>query len=273
MEGKPVFIPQEELSNNDPVIRVNRPSTEHSDFFQEYPYNSNSTTRATLGVTNTESGSFVSETNSMAGPSTSYNSLAVQNDSVPSNIHEMGTSKSLNSSMHVQPGSPRSSVIELGSDSAQPGSVHIGYQANTHALPDQNANIDNYRNLGYLAPDHTRVPSPCDPTAIIHSPPIGYKIITSLKKLNTIRVKFYGMGKRRFYWEIWEKDTGNFGTYKDFRESWNPDTKIRKVIWSDIKASGKNINTSYGVFDNNRRVDGISEATKDLLRKKRPFKK
>ena len=272
MEGKPVFIPHGESNNDNPTIYVTAAGPEYNNDLQYY-YNSNSTTRATLGASNTETNSFISEMSSeglnLSIEQTSCNSIAVQNGSVPSHFHELGAETSPNLSICVEPGSPRSSLIELGLDNDNIGTISMDYKIHNPAGVD-----DSYKNLGYLAPSHTRIPSPCDPTEYVHPAPIGYRIVTSLKKLNPKKVKFYGMGKRRLFWEIWEKDTGNYDCYRDFKKSWNPDTKIRKVIWSDIKASGKNIKTSFNVSDIDRGIKQRTyNETQNLLRKNNPFRK
>ena len=112
-----------------------------------------------------------------------------------------------------------------------------------------------------------------DPTVSEHHAPLGYKVITSLKKLNAKRVKFYGMGKRRLYWEVWERESGRYESYQDFKGSWDPNRKFFKSIVTDAKDTFKK-GKRFGVLDNSRHIKGsTSREVHDLLRRKRPFNK
>jgi hypothetical protein len=48
---------------------------------------------------------------------------------------------------------------------------------------------------------------------------------------DSIYVTFRDKSKRKFIWNLWESKSGNYESYKDFKESWDPDTSI----WSEIK--------------------------------------
>jgi len=41
--------------------------------------------------------------------------------------------------------------------------------------------------------------------------------------------------KRKFFWILWEKYTNNFDSYKTFKDSWDPNVKVRTIIKKDIK--------------------------------------
>ena len=48
---------------------------------------------------------------------------------------------------------------------------------------------------------------------------------------DSIYVTFKDKSKRKFIWTLWESKSGNYESYKDFKDSWDPDTSI----WSEIK--------------------------------------
>lgn len=55
-------------------------------------------------------------------------------------------------------------------------------------------------------------------------------------KIESLYNKYYNAGKRRLFWNIWEKYRGNFETYKEFKEYSGPDMKIRtelKRFWEE----------------------------------------
>lgn len=69
---------------------------------------------------------------------------------------------------------------------------------------------------------------------------LGFKYLDSKKyplesKLDSIYIKFKESSKRKFYWTIWESGRGRYESYLDFKNSWNPDTKIWKQIKNEIK--------------------------------------
>jgi len=47
-------------------------------------------------------------------------------------------------------------------------------------------------------------------------------------KINSVYIKYHDISKRKFYWNIWEKNKGNYSSYRDFKREWNPNTKIWK---------------------------------------------
>ena len=70
--------------------------------------------------------------------------------------------------------------------------------------------------------------------------------------ISSIYIKYHDIGKRKFFWTIWEKDIGYYSSYYDFKKSWYPKTKI----WSEIKKEIKK---------------DIRNEIQDLLIKKDPF--
>lgn len=81
----------------------------------------------------------------------------------------------------------------------------------------------------------------------------GSKFSNSKSKLESIYIKYYDVNKRHFYWTIWESDRNNFDSYKDFKKSWDPKTKIWKEITSHVKRN-------------------IKDTIEDLIRINDPFK-
>ena len=71
-------------------------------------------------------------------------------------------------------------------------------------------------------------------------------------KLESIYIKYHDMAKRKFFWTVWAKDSGNYRSYEEFKKSWDPNTKI----WSAIKKETKS---------------DLRDEINDLLRVKRPF--
>ena len=81
----------------------------------------------------------------------------------------------------------------------------------------------------------------------------GSKFNNSKSKLESIYIKYYDVSRHHFYWTIWESDRNNFDSYKDFKKSWDPKTKIWKEITSHVKRS-------------------IRDEIEDLIRINDPFK-
>lgn len=55
-------------------------------------------------------------------------------------------------------------------------------------------------------------------------------------KIESLYSKYYNAGKRRLFWNIWEKYRGNFDTYKEFKEYSGAEMKIRtelKRFWEE----------------------------------------
>jgi len=79
---------------------------------------------------------------------------------------------------------------------------------------------------------------------------VGFGYLDS--RLEEIYIKYHDRAKRKLYWKVWEKNRGNFSSYKDFKRDWDTNTDIWKEIKNELKKDIKS------------EVDG-------LLRTKRPF--
>ena len=66
---------------------------------------------------------------------------------------------------------------------------------------------------------------------------IGSKFHKSYDKIDSIYLKYHESGRRKFYWTIWEKRQGNFCNYQEFKEWWDPNTKVWKEIKSKMKVN------------------------------------
>lgn len=60
-----------------------------------------------------------------------------------------------------------------------------------------------------------------------------------LNKVECIYIKYHEIGKRKFYWNLWEKHKNDYTSYADFKKSWDPDLNIWKQIAHDVKANVK----------------------------------
>ena len=116
---------------------------------------------------------------------------------------------------------------------------------------------------------------------------VNLKIHTSTDKLDSIYIKFHDMSKRKFFWTIWESKRGNYESYEDFKDSWNPDTKIWKEIKektredmrSDIEnmlGINKNINKNRIASSNSRSITNnntrnITNEVNNLIHERQPF--
>ena len=65
----------------------------------------------------------------------------------------------------------------------------------------------------------------------------------------------YSALRRRFYWTIFEKKRGNYASYKDYKQHWDPKTRIWKEVkeWLDEpKDSEYRINITRNLEDLHR---------------------
>lgn len=63
----------------------------------------------------------------------------------------------------------------------------------------------------------------------------GSKVNSSVSKLESIYIKYHDIGKRKFFWTIWESNRDHYSSYQEFKKSWDPNTKIWKEIYNEIK--------------------------------------
>ena len=69
------------------------------------------------------------------------------------------------------------------------------------------------------------------------SPHLGVKSGVLQNNINFIDYKnIVNKTRRIFFWEIIERDRNNYSSYKDFKDNWDPKTKIRAEIKEEIKA-------------------------------------
>ena len=64
---------------------------------------------------------------------------------------------------------------------------------------------------------------------------LGFNSIES--KLENVYVKYRDKGKRQILWNIWERHNSNYGTYQEFKNSWDSNMSVRHEIWEGIKSN------------------------------------
>ena len=115
---------------------------------------------------------------------------------------------------------------------------------------------------------------------------LGFKYLDEkMHNVDRVYVTFKDKSKRKFVWTLWEKKTGNYVSYEDFKNSWDPKTNV----WSEIKARTRkdmrmDIENMLDVTLNNRRLgttttnmiqptsSGTTQEARDLVRKNEAFK-
>lgn len=107
---------------------------------------------------------------------------------------------------------------------------------------------------------------------------LGFKFLDSKldsfeSKLESVYIKYHDKGKRKFFWTIWEKERGKYGSYKEFKDSWDPNTGVWKQIKKDIKKDIRvEVEDLLGVKKVKRELKkDVRGEIDDLLRAKRPF--
>jgi len=60
---------------------------------------------------------------------------------------------------------------------------------------------------------------------------IDTKITNSMSNIDSIVIKYHDITKRKFFWTLWERKSGSYESYQDFKQSWDPKTSI----WDEIK--------------------------------------
>lgn len=83
---------------------------------------------------------------------------------------------------------------------------------------------------------------------------INDKYHRGVSKLDSIYVKYNELGRRKYYWYVWERKKGNFSSYNEFKKFWDNDY----AVWRDM-------NNKFG-WDIKTYVD-------ELVRLRKPFKK
>lgn len=90
------------------------------------------------------------------------------------------------------------------------------------------------------------------------------------ENISSVYIKYQEIGKRKFYWTIWEQRKGNYNSYNDFKQSWDRDTKIWKTIANKLKSDLKsdlnkligNTNPFERRLDNNKPINRIIETVR-----------
>lgn len=62
------------------------------------------------------------------------------------------------------------------------------------------------------------------------------KINNFSDKVEALTIKYHDIAKRKFYWKIWERGTGNYSTYEEFKMNFDPQTKIWREIAKTTKS-------------------------------------
>jgi hypothetical protein len=246
-------------------------------------------------------------------PNTS--SVLTNNNSIPSNIHEMDNSNTMftnnphnshmsnspilntNSSILAQNGSTitltdksinSSMIVENGIvdtpyrfNADDYSTTHLNDNINytNNFNPVIHSNNDNLENIqvGFLAPtpdlspqyDYTEREIPKE--GIVGKIILGFKSFDS--KIEGVYVKYHAKARRKFFWEIWEKNKSRYESYEDFRSNWDPNSNIWTQIRQESKINFKNeFESALGLNRNNRGVNrGMSRDIEELIRKNRPF--
>ena len=74
-------------------------------------------------------------------------------------------------------------------------------------------------------------------------------------RLHDVYIKIKHKTKRQFLWNIWERHRDNFGTYSEFKQSWDANTSV----WEHIK-SNFSANVKRGVGD----IIGVEDIRRDI---------
>lgn len=56
------------------------------------------------------------------------------------------------------------------------------------------------------------------------------------KNVKSVFIHYHDVFKRKFFWNIWEKNHGEYNSYEEFKKNFNPNTKIWKEICQQIKS-------------------------------------
>lgn len=114
---------------------------------------------------------------------------------------------------------------------------------------------------------------------------IDSKLEAKISNMDSIAIKYHDSSKRKFFWTIWEKKSGNYESYEDFKQSWDPKTNI----WKEIKSRTNNdvrvdVEGILGVGRNRNQIHSaptraiqgrnanISIGVNELIRERQPFK-
>lgn len=127
---------------------------------------------------------------------------------------------------------------------------HIAYNMRQFYLNQEEQILD--QNTGALLEEITITKK-----GLVGKMNLGFKYKDStlsreLNKVECIYIKYHDIGKRKFYWKIWEKHKNDYTSYAEFKKSWDPNLNIWKQIAHDVKAN-------------------VKDEVKKLVEVKRPF--
>ena len=239
-------------------------------------------TSSNLGATS----SVVTQNNSVAS---NIHELPTSTRNLATNIYELGNNTSVNTNSNGLPvegsyvsisqsestmpqhGSVYSNINELGADNSIRSSIDVQYGSVTPTTIDQHND-----QIGYLAPDSALHNAAYDPTERLE-PKVGIfdKIITSVKsfdaKVEATTVKYYGMGKRKIYWKVWEKRTNRYESYREFKASWDPNTYVFNKVYKNVKNTVKSElkDTFYLNSDTRTIRNSTTQQVQELMRRNR----
>lgn len=67
---------------------------------------------------------------------------------------------------------------------------------------------------------------------------VGVRINKGTNTIHSLYIKYHDLTKRKFFWNIWEKGRGNYDSYQEFKDNFDPKIKIfreiSKVVKSDL---------------------------------------
>ena len=207
-------------------------------------------------------------------PSISVNNTPLNSpytSSMAVNIDSPGVNNSINSSVATQNASIASHINELGADTslrssvdAQDGSVTYTTQGQTYPVV-------------YLDPDSELHSAAYDYTERV-GPKVGPidRIATFIRskdsELEAASFKYYTVGKRKIYWQIWEKHTNRYDSYREYKANWDPNTNILRKLYKSVKSTAKsNLKEGFSSNSNTRAVrsGGTTQQVNELLRTRR----
>lgn len=143
-------------------------------------------------------------------------------------------------------------------------------------------NFDDLADFDSIASNHATLGSY---EISIHSKGVLGKLKLGFKSLDTkierVYLKYHDLSKRKFYWNIWEKNRGKYESYQDFKRNWDPKTnmwdEVKKAVKKDLRDEA---NEFLGINNTRRDIEHETRNTvqtelrreiEDLLRNRRPF--
>lgn len=109
------------------------------------------------------------------------------------------------------------------------------------------------------------------PDSIEEVPPLDEDVIDTTQPILSKGIPIYTSLKRIIYWRFIEKGKGNYGSYKEFKQCWDPKTKI----WKDVKRlfafkSDSQIHNDY--FTSRERIEQIIRDKRERERRSYLYK-